>query len=86
MSSINEEYLFEIYDIVKDYVPSKERDALAEHLYDYLNGINAPSSIFDGLAECDDHFDRIYSKNLSDDEQEEEFEEEDDDYDFDEDQ
>jgi len=85
MSSINEEYLFEIFDIVKDYVPAKEREALAEHLYDYLNGINAPTSIFDGLAECDDHFDRIYSKNLSE-KDEEEYEEEEDDYDFDEDQ
>ena len=84
MSSINEEYLFEIFDIVKDYVPTKEREALAEHLYDYLNGINAPTNIFDGLAECDDHFDRIYSKNLSEDE--EDIEEEEEDYDFDEDQ
>ena len=49
MSSINEEYLFEIFDIVKDYVPTKDKEALAEHLYDYLNGINAPQSVFDGL-------------------------------------
>lgn len=84
MSTINEEYLFEIYDIVKDYVPTKEREALAEHLYDYLNGINAPAGIFDGLAECDDYFDKIYSKNVND--EEEESLDEDDDYDFDEDQ
>lgn len=69
MSAVNEEYLFEIYDIVKDYVPTKERESLAEHLYDYLNGINAPSTIFDGLAECDDYFDRIYSKNFNDDDE-----------------
>lgn len=86
MSSINEEYLFEIFDIIKDYIPAKEREAMAEHLYDYLNGINAPQSIFDGLAECDSNFDKIYSKNLN---EEEEFDEEADDednWDYDEDQ
>jgi hypothetical protein len=60
---------------------------MAEHLYDYLNGIDAPQSIFNGLAECDDIFDSIYSKNLSSESEYDEYEEErdDDDYDYDED-
>jgi hypothetical protein len=85
--TINEEYLFEIFDIIKDYVPVKDREAMAEHLYDYLNGINAPQAIFDGLAECDETFDEIYSKNLSADDNYDESEDydRDDDYSYDED-
>jgi hypothetical protein len=45
--------LLELYEIVLGYVPDRERPNLAEHVFDWLRGIEAPDWAFEGLAHHD---------------------------------
>lgn len=77
---LNEDVLFELYDIVLGYVPDKEREELAQHVYDWLRGWEAPAHVYDGLSEHDKYLNTL-SKDVSLSESYEE-EEEEDDYDI----
>lgn len=77
---INEDTLFELYDIVLGYVPDKEREDLAQHVYDWLRGWEAPVSVYDGLIEHDKHLSTL-AKDLAVSEEYEEEEETEEDYD-----
>ena len=79
-------YLTELYEIVLGYIPERERSNLAEHIFDWLRGVEAPDWVFDGLAQQDKYLEELCDgrpsfdgvKELSDD-----LDELDEDYDFD---
>jgi hypothetical protein len=84
----NQSYLLELYEIVLGYVPERERSNLAEHVFDWLRGIEAPDWVFDGLAEQDKNLEEIsHGRPSFDDVKEidEELDDFDEEYEFDED-
>ena len=52
-------FLLELYEIVLGYVPERERANLAEHVFDWLRGVEAPDWVFDGLAEQDKYLEEL---------------------------
>lgn len=83
--ALNEDVLFELYDIVLGYVPDKEREELAQHVYDWLRGWEAPASVYDGLSEHDKYLNTLSKDAAVSEEYEEEEEDEYDSYDSDDD-
>ena len=81
---LSEDVLFELYDIVLGYVPDKEREDLAQHVYDWLRGWEAPTHVYDGLSEHDKYLTTL-SKDAALSDSYEEEEEEEDSYDSDDD-
>lgn len=79
-------YLTELYEIVLGYIPERERANLAEHIFDWLRGVEAPDWVFDGLSQQDKYLEELCDgrpsfdgvKELSDD-----MDEFDEDYDYD---
>ena len=78
---LNEDVLFELYDIVLGYVPDKEREDLAQHVYDWLRAWEAPVSVYEGLSEHDKYLTTLSKDSTLSDSYEEDEEEEEDDYD-----
>lgn len=79
-------FLLELYEILLGYVPERERSNLAEHVFDWLRGIEAPDWVFDGLAEQDKYLEELCEGRPSFDstrELDEEMDEFDEDYDYD---
>lgn len=81
---VYEDRLFNLYEIVLNYVSKNEREELAQHMYDWLRSWEAPASVFDGLAEHDAELFDLIKDNVVQDEYEDEEDEEDDYYDEDE--
>lgn len=50
---LEEDRLFDLYYTLLGYVPDSEREDLAQHIYDWLRGWDAPASVFDGMADHD---------------------------------
>lgn len=50
---LNEDRLFELYDIMLGYVADGEREELAQHIRDWLRAWDAPSTVIEGIAEHD---------------------------------
>lgn len=75
--ALSEDVLFELYDIVLGYVPDKEREELAQHVYDWLRGWEAPAHVYDGLSEHDKYLTTLTKDSAVSEEYEEEEEEED---------
>jgi hypothetical protein len=81
----DQSYLLELYEILLGYVPERERANLAEHVFDWLRGIEAPDWVFDGLAAQDKHLEELCEGRTSFDgakEIDEEVDDFDEDYDY----
>jgi len=50
---INEDRLFELYEIMIGYSSDSERETLAQHIYDWLRAWEAPSTVFEGMMDQD---------------------------------
>lgn len=80
---LEEDRLFDLYFMLLSYVPDSERADLAQHVYDWLRGWDAPASVFDGMADQDLHLATL-GKEAGTAFRDEEYEEDDsDDVDFD---
>lgn len=78
---INEDRLFELYDIMLAYASDSERETLAQHIYDWLRAWEAPSSVFEGMMDHDKFLAEISRENGfrdSHDDEEEDYQDEED--------
>lgn len=82
---VYEDRLFNLYEIVLNYIPENEREELAQHIYDWLRSWEAPAGVYDGLADNDaDLAELVKQRGLKDEYEDEEEDEEDEYYDEDE--
>ena len=56
---INEDRLFELYEIMIGYASDGERESLAQHIYDWLRAWEAPSTVFEGMIDQDTYLAEI---------------------------
>ena len=61
---VNEDRLFELYDIMLGYASDGEREALAQHIYDWLRAWEAPVSIFEGMIDQDKYLADVSKENV----------------------
>lgn len=82
---LDEDRLFELYDILLGYVTDSEREEVAQHVYDWLRAWEASPTVFVGMSDQDKFLTTICKdKGSSDyedeDEEDDEFQEEDNEY------
>ena len=74
---LNEDRLFELYDIMMGYVADTEREELAQHIHDWMRSWEAPASVVDGMSDHDPYLSELGKNKKYQDEYEYEEEEED---------
>jgi len=79
---LEEDRLFELFDIMLGYVTDSEREEVAQHIYDWLRAWEAAPSVFVGMADQDKYLTNLCKENgakdfEADEEEEDEFEEDD---------
>jgi hypothetical protein len=77
---MDEDFIIELWDAFKDYIPEKNKSDAASHFVDFLVGKDVLNSLLEDLQGYDPHLDRAIDLVL---EESEEEDEEDEDYDDD---
>jgi len=77
---MEESLIIELWDVFKEYVPEKNREAVAAHYVDFLLGKDVEVSILEGLMGYDTHLDLAIETVLEEEQQEDDLDEDDGDY------
>lgn len=77
---MDEDFIIELWDTFKDYVPEKSKNDAASHFVDFLISKDVSNSLLGDLQGYDPHLDRAIDLVLEDVNDEED---EDEDYDYD---
>lgn len=80
---IDDQFIIEIWDIFKDYVPEKVRETAATQFVEFLDDFGLKSGVLEGVLGYDPHLDQAIETIL--DQEKDEDEELEEDYDQDED-
>lgn len=74
---MDEDFIIELWDAFKDYIPEKNKNDAASHFVDFLVGHDVSNSLLEDLQGYDPFLDRAIDLVLEDSEEEEEDEDED---------
>ena len=74
---MEEDFIIELWDAFKDYIPEKNRNDAASHFVDFLVSHDVSKSMLEDLIGYDSFLDRAINLVLEDSEEEEEDEDED---------
>lgn len=66
--NVDVDFIGEIWLTVKEYIPSKERQAVADHLVSIIADYNASERDLKTLASTDSYLGRAIAEHLDDDE------------------
>jgi hypothetical protein len=76
---MEESLIVELWDVFREYVPEKNREAVAAHYVDFLLGKDVEISILEGLMGYDPHLDLAIETVVEEEQQDDEL---DDDVDY----
>ena len=80
---MDEDFIIELWDSFKDYIPEKNKNDAASHFVDFLVGKDVSNALLEDLHGNDPYLDRAIDLVLEDSEEEDDEDEDyDDDYDY----
>ena len=77
---MEESLIIETWDVIKEYIPEKNRDTAASHYVDFLVGKDVELSVLEGLMGYDSSLDQAIELVVGENKEEDDEEEDDGDY------
>jgi hypothetical protein len=70
---IEVDILSDVFTVLKEYIPSKDKQAAADHLFSVLTDLNITERDLKAFSQCDSHLQKACAEYFQDDDIDEEY-------------